>query len=168
MTQALSDAEFATHMRHGRNGDCEQKGPRHLGCYLRGGMHPEGMVMIGNPERSTIRVAGLLLYPLPGNCVLEYDDATGRRRVMLLSEHPDEIAALQRAWREPGAAAWFRRDRVDIEALRWMDSHRPLPAPPPDLKTNPAGIGYDRRVFYLLGWDFDARQSVIRKGRRAI
>ncbi len=112
--------------------------------------------------RTNILIAGLRLYPLPDNCVLEYDDEQGGRRVMLLSDAYAEIAALQRAWREPGAA-WFSRGQVDIQALRWMDTHRPVCMPMKPLKTNPEARDYDRRSTYYLGWDFGAKQSVIRE-----
>lgn len=105
--------------------------------------------------RTNILIAGLRLYPLPDNPTLEYDDEQGLRRVMLLSDDLDEIAALQRAWHQP--------DAPDIFALRWMDRHvrgKPQPSPP---LTNPS-----LTPTYVLGWDFGAQKvSVIRERKAA-
>lgn len=115
--------------------------------------------MHGNPKRNTIRVAGLLLYPLPGNCVLEYDDSDGRRCVMLLNDDLDQIAALQRAW--------INWTTTDVMALQWMDTHRPRSGHMKPLKTNPEARDYDRRSTYYLGWNFDTKRSSVREYKTA-
>ena len=96
-------------------------------------------------DRERIEIAGLTLYPLPGNPVLEYDGPDGRW-VMLLAKDLNEIAALQASWRKSSLALPGSKRQAAITLIEMR-------------RKRPSTYTQDG---YVLGWDFDRSEPVIR------